>query len=1408
MKEFESSIKSNNKLTKIAAAVNRTKRPILSRSRTSTPVRDGTDTSRISTGAILLKNETDAIAFQLSNVEALLESKVASYLEKLGDMEFRVKALTNFKKLYAAKAADEVKFTESIKQKREALSDRYNHHAKLHSQMTSSILDLKQQLDNFKSECKLLKEEKSTISQELAEYAQKLAIQENEVKSLNILLTGVRNELQYHINVNEGYKAEIELTREDFLKCQQSLEDHKLKIHAMSEEANEIAAVNSQRISSLTADNSRMEAEIVALEISLQYANEQLKNKKLTETSEWSTLEAQNLALQSAVDSYQKKALDLQKQLDQSNYEHSTISTEKTSLQDDVRSLHKKLADCSHELSQTQNAYEKLQKDFSEMCSECVDLSNKNAVQAGQLHAYLGDEDKAIEERRQLQLTVMNLSNDLEVKTAELKAAALTIRESDQIIQQNRSHVMQLEENLEKAHAKLQSLVDSKASNEATLERELESTRHMLNSKTAEAELLLSELNTLRFTLSSLQGEYSSLQRKAGQLQNIKSESAQLERQLRDEISALSKQLKQATDSKAELLERTKRETEAVHLAATSKDEEIESLTGELDILRGEIVSFKDELQDVKRTLQQRVAEMMEMSEVEHSLRNENSHLREIVEAKARCIESSERKITSLHQSLGERDSDTSILRNNLSLALADLEATLLELDITKQKHEEVEAANRKNVELLNIVSLERDSERAELEKSRQEVSCLNKDVVKLRDTVAALQADLNERDKSYAQQESLLKSNQASLQEKNTSLEARVQDLLATSSTESESHKQEILKMRDTIADKSREVSAYLEELEKSRNTLTKLQGEASNLRQNLIQQGEQTALKEAECNDLRIQLRALQMENASVSNLLEDAKKDSMELQRLLDAKSFESTSLKEALDKLQNQLTASLDNEQKKLILENRSLGDDNLRLSSTIADLKKEAARLSKENGALLMSSQAKDKENKLLQQEINDLRITQQSLERDLLSSTMKLTKQQNEDSSKIAEFEDQVRSLSKQTETLTKSYDAKVAETSLVQSLNMKEIERLRFEQVSLMSELDALRSENTKQSHKLTDMYKNHLADLENSKREIASIKRERDEAISRSHLTTEDSLQITANSTKEIEKCKKEINSLKIALSEKSSEVEVYLSQVQQLRLELDELSESKIRALCESEKRFLTERQTNREQQSALEEALQALDTIKRNTTAVIEQLQEENTKLRADLTSQSKALQFKSDELTAAEEFREKYRRQLQEAGNSMTSELQILKAELSSCKILLADKSSALLNLQEEKQQLLDLKSELLAQKSLDAERASNEIQALKSYLVNRSNDISALAQDNEALTAKIVNFSLTLDKLQNEVNVTRQLLRNKSLALDNSVLENEELRSKLSEFCSREERTVEKIRKDLAASRQVNHSYI
>ena len=218
------------------------------------------------------------------------------------------------------------------------------------------------------------------------------------------------------------------------------------------------------------------------------------------------------------------------------------------------------------------------------------------------------------------------------------------------------------------------------------------------------------------------------------------------------------------------------------------------------------------------------------------------------------------------------------------------------------------------------------------------------------------------------------------------------------------------------------------------------------------------------------------------------------------------------------------------------------------------------------------------------------------------------------------EYRDRAAHLAGTVDALQREKDAAAVQIAA----SRKEAERLQQDQVSYLSSIERQRAENADLSSKIADMYRQHLSDTENTKREASSLKRERDEALSRSRLMEEAAQLSAADNSREADRYNKDLASLKQALLEKSGQADIYLEQLQKLRVELDLLGESKIRALCESEKRFLAERQSNRDQQSAMEEVLQSLETVKQNTAALNEQLQGEIKKLQADLSTQSKLL----------------------------------------------------------------------------------------------------------------------------------------------------------------------------------------
>eukprot|EP01035_Chromulina_nebulosa_P025426 gene25426-33182_t len=474
------------------------------------------------------------------------------------------------------------------------------------------------------------------------------------------------------------------------------------------------------------------------------------------------------------------------------------------------------------------------------LCSDLLD-ENKNL-----LERLRNSDSKDSENQRQH--TLQGLTAVIESKNSELEVLAINFRESER---------------------KCNYLLDNKSNIEATLERELDVARLQLKEKSEEATVLESELRTLRFTLSSLQGEYSAAQRKVGQFQVIQSEAVQVERQLRDEIAKLGKQLRQSVDSKNELLERTKRETEAAQHAAAVKNEEIDSLNSELDIIRSEISSVKDELEEVKQELQQRLSEMMEMSEVERSLRNENSHLREILDAKDRVVESSERKLVTLQQSNSEKNTDVNFLRNNLALSLADLETVTSELELLRSEKEEL-ALKVKDFEVLfRELSSTKESDRREIDGSKQTILSMNDELLTLRSTIVSLQYDLQKNEKCFANDREAIKSMQTSLEESNSKLSARVKELIKIKAVEDDRYNQELSTLQKGLAERSGQVSTLSAELELCRSTLTTVRGDYSKAQQELMQRSEELTVSTMECSALREKLSHIQ-ENDQENSVL----------------------------------------------------------------------------------------------------------------------------------------------------------------------------------------------------------------------------------------------------------------------------------------------------------------------------------------------------------------------------------------------------------------------------------------------------------------------------------------------------------------------------------------------------------
>ena len=106
MREFELSVITSTKMSKVAAVVNKSKRISSvgsSRSRPSTPQGESNGSRNITDAAIILKSEMEVSLARMNETESLLNFKCTSLEEKLLDLEFQVNAVKKFRKLYHEK---------------------------------------------------------------------------------------------------------------------------------------------------------------------------------------------------------------------------------------------------------------------------------------------------------------------------------------------------------------------------------------------------------------------------------------------------------------------------------------------------------------------------------------------------------------------------------------------------------------------------------------------------------------------------------------------------------------------------------------------------------------------------------------------------------------------------------------------------------------------------------------------------------------------------------------------------------------------------------------------------------------------------------------------------------------------------------------------------------------------------------------------------------------------------------------------------------------------------------------------------------------------------------------------------------------------------------------------------------
>lgn len=826
------------------------------------------------------------------------------------------KELTEWRKREAQLCAS----IEELTSKVNSLQTDRNSYSDILGSYQNQVGRLETRLLSLDTEFTLVKATNSSMKEELVLQTRQLEAKEREVALSNSKLNELR--LAYEKLTKEKSLCAEDASNE-LKKCWVSLEDCKLNIHAMKEEKAEIMAIHAKEIGEKDNEASRLRSRVKELQDSLNVNVEEVAklHKAQTDTARLvSHLEVLSTTQRETLDAQANRIAELDRLLaherDLKILDENAISESKAILQAKIDALERQVKEkvdllkdsevqwaaqrdsistaesrCATELAELSRKYLILQAALSESTSEkdaaireyrvLKEESSAVNAQASELRERMlrltSERDSLVEKLRESasemqreaersSLLTKNLNaaqSKVEQLTSELNILREAMTAKEDISKELEKRILRMDEELSTSR-NLSGAVANAKSSEAIYQRELEDCRHLLHSKTEEAAQLEAELQTVRVSLSTLRGESSALQAKVALLEHALAEATNAEKTMRDELTKASKQLRQFTDSKTELIERIKAEADAAREVAKAKEDEVAKLVAEMELLRSDTSSFAEEIEALEQELEQRLSEMTEMGEVEQSLRKENGHLREVIEAKDRSVESSERQLAALQQTNNERSAEVSLLRNNLSISLADLEATTKELHNVKKGNEELKV----NIQTLEVYLQEMEDLHA---RDEGETEALSKEL-------SSLKSELSSRQLHSREVITRMEVEKASLEESVSRMGTRLQDLTRAKALEEDKYKKELSAFQRILTEKEGEIALLRQQEEGFRSEIER----AGEVRVRALCEAEQRVGAERQMAiEERVRAESLEQRTEQLSQQLSQTSQENRKLK-----------------------------------------------------------------------------------------------------------------------------------------------------------------------------------------------------------------------------------------------------------------------------------------------------------------------------------------------------------------------------------------------------------------------------------------------------------------------------------------------------------------------------------------------
>ncbi|XP_069038372.1 centromere-associated protein E isoform X2 [Lepisosteus oculatus] len=1037
--------------------------------------------------------------------------------------------------------------------------------------------------------------------EELREAQEKIGLQKQMVEDLRMQLT--QNESQMGKSGGENISS-------DMTALQDKVNELSEQLQLVSSERDSLLLEKRDSTQRTEADLQELRTHITSLTQEREQLQEILESVRAEKSQLQAELEEKMVETQEELRQQQQLISDLktqrgeretqlEQQINDLSEELKLVSSERDSLlserrdsahrpEEELEELRTHITSLTQEREQLQEILESVRAEKSQLKAELEENVEMNVEAQSALHC-------AQEEIRQQQELISDLKTQSAESESDLEHKMRDVNEQLRLVSSERDSL--LSERRDSAHRP---------------EEELEELRTHIASLTQEKEQLQETLESVRAEKSQLQAELENVEAVKNQeelrqqqlMTDLKTESAEREAQLEQQLRDLNEQLRLVSSERDSLLSerrdsahRPEAELEEMRSHITSLTQEREQLQETLESVRAEKSRLQAELEENVEMAVESQAELQKQQQLMADFRSQSAE-----------------QLTQLEQQLKE-------LNERLKLVTSERDAFLSErTDSAQMSAVEVEELRR------HIASLaeERDQLQEILESVRAEKQQLKADLEENVEMSVETQEELRQQQQLMTDLKIQTAEKEAWLQQQITELSEKLKlvsserDSLPSERRDSGHRPEaELEEMRSHIASLTQEREQLQEILESVRAEKSQLKAE---LEEKMVETQEELRQQQQLISDLKTQReeRETQLEQ-QVNELSEQLKLVSSESETLLSEKRDSTRRTEAELEELRTHITSlTQEREQLQETLESVRAEKSQLQaeLEEKINKLNEELKLMSSQHDTLLSESRNSTRRTGA---ELEELRthITSLTQEREQLQETLESVRA--EKSQLKADLEENISVAVETQAELCRAQDELRTQQELISDLKTQRTKRetqLDLKVNELSEQLQLVNSERDSLLLEKRDSTQRTESDLQELRTHITSLTQEREQ------------LQETLESVRAE---KSQLNSLEDAVSKLQIELHQVQGELNKKEQEAEELKglvadkEVQLNSMQESlSAKVSVFQQLVQGQERALEERDRSLAELQGKVAALAQerqQLQGSLEHLREQLESQT-------------------------------------------------------------------------------------------------------------------------------------------------------------------------------------------